>query len=283
MPMNNIDVSVIMPCYNDGLYIQEAISSVDLVQNPDTEIMIIDDGSTDSKTIEVLSQIRHERIHVLHANHAGPSAARNLGIRSAQGRYILPLDADDRIEQEYIEKARQLLQDRPEIGIVYCHADLFGKESGPWKLPEYSFDRMLVQNLVFVSAMFRKADWEAVGGFRTDMEFGMEDYDFFIGILALDKEIVQLPETLFHYRIKKTSRTTAFLEDRTHVKMAFQQIYEHHQDFYQKHAKRYACLLRDELIQEQYEKQRLIHANALLLRLKQAPPVNWLVKRIFRK
>lgn len=283
MPMRSIDVSVIMPCFNDGLYIQEAIDSVDLARNLNTEIIVVDDESTDARTIEILSQIRHERIHVLHGSHAGPSAARNLGIRSAQGRYILPLDADDRIEREYIEKARQLLQNRPEIGAVYCHADLFGKESGPWKLPDYSFDRMLVQNLVFVSAMFRKDDWEAVGGFRSDMEFGMEDYDFFIGILALDKEIVQLPETLFHYRIKKSSRTTAFLEDRAHVKTAFRQIYAHHQEFYQKHAKRYACLLRDELIQEQYEKQRLIHANALLLRLKQAPPVNWLARHILRK
>lgn len=283
MPMKSIDVSVIMPCYNDGQYLQEAIDSVNLAQNLNTEIIIIDDGSTDSRTREILAQLGHERIHVLQAGHAGPSAARNLGIRSAQGRYILPLDADDRIEQEYIEKARQLLQERPEIGVVYCHADLFGKESGPWKLPDYSFDRMLVQNLVFVSAMFRKDDWEAVGGFRTDMESGMEDYDFFIGILALNKEIVQLPETLFHYRIKKCSRTTAFLEDRTQVQTAFRQIYAHHQDFYQRHAKRYACLLRDELIQEQYEKQKLIQANALLLRLKQAPPVNWLARHLLRK
>ena len=283
MPMRDIEVSVIMPCYQDGQYLQEAINSVNLERNLHTEIIIIDDGSTDLLTREILSRISHDRIRLLHTDHAGPSAARNLGIRKAQGEYILPLDADDRIELEYVGKARQVLEDHPEIGVVYCHADLFGEESGPWKLPDYSFERMLVQNLVFVSAMFRKKDWEAIGGFRTDMVYGMEDYDFFIGILALGKEIVQLPETLFHYRIKKKSRTTAFLGEQTQVKATFRQIYAHHQAFYQKHAACYACLLRDELIQEQYEKQKLMQANELLLHLKRIAPMNWLAKRLFRK
>ena len=99
----------------------------------------------------------------------------------------------------------------------------------------------------------------------------------------LHKEIVQLPETLFHYRIKKNSRTTAFLGEQTQVKATFRQIYAHHQAFYQKHAACYACLLRDELIQEQYEKQKLMEEIEMLLRLKRMAPVNWLVKHLLRK
>lgn len=278
-----VEVSVIMPCFNDGLYIHEAIQSVDLKRNEQTEIIIIDDGSTDSLTRSILSQIHGDRIRVIHADHGGPSAARNLGIENALGSYILPLDADDCIEAEYIEKALSVLKNDSKIGVVYCHADLFGQETGPWKLPDYSFDRMLVQNLVFVTAMFRKEDWAAIGGFRSDMKYGMEDYDFFIGMLASGKEIYQLPEVMFHYRIKNISRTTAFLKESSHVKEAFQQIYEHHQDFYQRYAKQYACILRKELIQEQYEKQRLIHANRVILRIKKFAPINWLVKFIWRK
>ncbi|MBQ8618170.1 MAG: glycosyltransferase family 2 protein [Clostridia bacterium] len=281
--MKAVDVSVIMPCFNDGRYIQEAIESVDLIRNKETEIIIVDDGSTDSLTKSILSQLSDERIRIIHADHGGPSAARNLGIENARGSYILPLDADDRIEPEYIETALNILKNNPRVGVVYCHADLFGEETGMWKLPDYSFERMLIQSLVFVTAMFRKEDWSAIGGFRTDMKHGMEDYDFFIGMLAFGKEIYQLPEVLFHYRIKNSSRTTAFLKESSHVKEAFQQIYEHHQEFYQKNAKLYACLLRAELIQEQYEKQRLIQANQMILRIKRIAPINWLVKRVLRK
>ena len=85
MPMRDIEVSVIMPCYQDGQYLQEAINSVNLERNLHTEIIIIDDGSTDLLTREILSRISHDRIRLLHTDHAGPSAARNLGIRKAQG------------------------------------------------------------------------------------------------------------------------------------------------------------------------------------------------------
>ena len=280
---NTIKVSIIMPCYNDGQYLMEAIESVALENNKDTEVIIIDDGSDDGKTPQILSGIAHERIHVLHTEHVGPSAARNTGIAQAQGCYILPLDADDRIEACYISQAATVLDQGAHVGAVYCHADLFGQASGPWKLPDYSFERMLVENLVFVTAMFRKADWETVGGFRTDMKDGLEDYDFFMGILALGREIVQLPEVLFHYRIKKKSRTTSFVRDQEAVKRAFANVYEHHKAFYQEHAALYANLLRNELIQEKYEKERLMQMNGWMLKLKQIPLVNWLGKKILRR
>ena len=281
--MNTIKVSIIMPCYNDGQYLMEAIESAALEENTDTEVIVIDDGSDDGQTAKILTDIKHERIHVLHTQHVGPSAARNAGIAQARGRYILPLDADDRIESCYIRRAAEVLDQRDHVGAVYCHADLFGHASGPWKLPDYSFERMLVENLVFVTAMFRKEDWIATGGFRTDMKDGLEDYDFFIGILALGKDIVQLPDILFHYRIKKKSRTTNFVRDQEAVKRAFANVYEHHSAFYENHAALYANLLRNELIQEKYEKERLMQMNAWMIRLKRVPFINWLGRKLMRR
>ena len=278
--MAEIDVSIVMPCYNDGQYIREAIDSVRLAENPNVEVIVINDGSDDGATNTVLGSLAGERIRVLHTEHIGPSGARNAGIRQAGGRYILPLDADDRIDAAYIPAAMALLEENPGIGVAYCHAELFGEKTGRWALPDYSFERMLVENLVFVSAMFRKSDWEAVGGFRTDMKEGMEDYDFFIGILALGRTIVQLPETYFFYRIKKKSRTTEFLMDQEAVRRAFHQIYEHHAAFYQAHAQCYAEALRNELIVQKAEKEQILRSLGWLNRIRSFAPAKALARKL---
>lgn len=251
--MKGIEVSVIMPCFNDGQYLLDAIESVNIKENTQVEIVIVDDGSTDEKTKRILKQVCHERIRVLHREHAGPSAARNEGIEHAYGDYILPLDADDRIESTYINKAVEILKKNSKIGVVYCYADLFGKAKGRWKLPDYSFERMLVDNIVFVTAFYRKEDWKKVGGYRTDMKYGLEDYDFFLSILEMKKSIYQIPEVLFHYRIKSCSRTTAFMSDKEQVKETYRTLYEHHIPFYQEHAGQYAMLLRNELIEQKFK------------------------------
>lgn len=88
--------------------------------------------------------------------------------------------------------------------------------------------KMLLDNVVFVTALFYREDWEKIGGFNTNMQAGMEDYDFWLGILELGKEIYQIPEILFHYRIKPVSRTTGFQSDYIQVQQVYRQIYDNH-------------------------------------------------------
>ena len=66
-----------------------------------------------------------------------------------------------------------------------------------WELPPYSLSNMLVGNIIFISALFRKSDWEKVGGFCTDFKIGLEDYDFWLSILELGREVYQIPKRLF--------------------------------------------------------------------------------------
>jgi len=227
-------VSVIMPCYNDGEFIREAVASVFAQTYPCIELIIIDDGS-EKPTKKILKEISGKTgCILLESEHKGPSEARNIGIREASGTYILPLDADDEILPAYIEKAVQIMEENPDTGAVYCHAELFGEEQGRWNLPEYSFERMLVGNIVFVTALFRKKDWEAVGGFKTNMKHGLEDYDFWLSILEQNKTIYQLPEVLFRYRKKKKSRTTSLTGDKETVRQAYGTIYENHKKFFRK-------------------------------------------------
>lgn len=265
--MEDIQISVIMPCYNDGRYIMEAIESVNLSYNLTTEIVVIDDGSDDPLTRKILSKLNHDRVRLCHTQHIGPSGARNHGIEQARGEFILPLDADDRIEHTYIHRAMKELQEHEQYGAVYCYADLFGREKGRWKLPAYSLDRMLLESVVFVTAMFRKSDWESVGGFRMDMEYGLEDYDFFLSILEAGKEIYQIPEVLFHYRIKRRSRTTRFVSNKEHVKKMYRDIYIRHRKLYQEHMDQYVCALRDELIEQKYKLKWLRRLKAEFMRV----------------
>ncbi len=242
-------VSVIMPCYNDGQYIEEAILSVKQQTYADIELIVVDDGSDDEETIKILDRLEDEVI-LLRTKHLRPAGARNYGISHASGKYIMPVDSDDRIDKTYIEKAVKIIQTDEKIGVVYCEADLFGEKKGKWDLPKYSFDKMLLDNIVFVTALFYKEDWEKVGGFNTHMLAGMEDYDFWLAILALGKEIYQIPEILFHYRIKPVSRTTGFQADYIQMQDTYRKIYDNHKEFYGRNAERYAKILRDALIEQ---------------------------------
>ena len=242
-------VSVIMPCYNDGKYIEEAVESVFAQTYKNIELIVIDDGSDEQETIDILNRLG-DRIVLLKTNHLRPAGARNYGITRATGKYILPVDSDDKIDSTYVAKAVEILEKNQNIGVVYCEADLFGEKSGKWDLPSYSFDKMLLDNVVFVTALFYREDWEKVGGFNTHMLAGMEDYDFWLAILALGKEIYQIPEILFHYRIKPVSRTTGFQSDYVQMQATYRQIYDHHKEFFEKNSEEYAKVLRDALIEQ---------------------------------
>ncbi len=246
-------VSVVMPCYNDGRFIQESIASVKAQTYPEIELIIVDDGSDDAETIAALDVLAKEKnIQVLHTTHVGPSTARNAAIREARGKYILPLDADDTIDPTYIAKAVKILENHKDTGVVYCEADLFGAQSGKWDLPAYSFETMLFDNIVFVTALFSKADWEKVGGFNENMKAGMEDYDFWLSILGEGKKIEQIPEVLFHYRIKDSSRTTQFQQDPSRIKETYHQLFDNHRAFLLAHADVLIPNMRDVLIDQLY-------------------------------
>ena len=241
-------VSIIMPCYNDGAYIKEAIESIKRQTWRNIELVIIDDGSDDPETLAILRTIDFPDVVMLAGEHRGPSAARNLGIQKASGQYILPVDSDDVIEDTYVEKAARILDMQPEVGIVYCHADLFGEKTGTWTLPDYSLRTFLIDNCIFVTSMFRKRHWEQVGGFCEDFVAGMEDYDFWLSLLGLGCEVVQLEETLFHYRIKASSRSTFFNNDYQAIQDTYVALYDRHREVICAHIDDYCKDLRRILI-----------------------------------
>lgn len=206
-------VSVIIPCFNDGTYIGEAVDSVLAQTYQDFEIIIVNDGSTDPRTNDILSNYSRPKTRVIQTTNQGVARARNRAIEEASGEFILPLDADDRIKETYLEKAVKALDTAGNIGIVYCLAEFFGGETGPWQLPDFSLEGMLLGNLIFCSALFRRADWLQVGGYNPNMRYGFEDWDLWLSVIELNREVFRIPEILFSYRIKTVSRTTRMTED----------------------------------------------------------------------
>lgn len=241
-------VTIVMPCFNDGKFIHESIKSAKQQTYPNIELIVIDDGSDDPYTLERLAAIDFPDCQLLHTDHVGPAAARNYGIQHARGEYVLPLDADDLIDKTYVEKAVAVMESNENMGIVYCRADKFGCEKGLWDLPDFSFEVFLLDNIIFVSALFRKSDWERIGGFQEKMVHGMEDYDFWLSVVQLGREVYQLPEVLFHYRIKKHSRTTRFIQNIENIQSTYEMIYHNHKELYRQHMDVYCVVLRRALI-----------------------------------
>lgn len=223
-------VSIIIPCFNLGKYIHTAIDSVLAQTFQDFEIIIVNDGSTDGETNQILDDLENLKIKVITTANQGLSNARNNGIEQAVGEYILPLDADDKIAPTYLEKAVRILDQNENIGIVYCRAEFFGVNNAKWELPDYELMQMLIDNMIFCSAFFRKADWKLVGGFKPTMIYGWEDYDFWLSIIELKREVCRLPEYLFYYRQRSKSMINKMTNE--HLYYSRQKIVENHKRLY---------------------------------------------------
>ncbi len=226
-------VSVIIPCYNQSMFIQEAIESVIKQTYSNIEIVCINDGSTDnsSQVIQRLAQKYKQIIFFDEKENHGLIYARNTAINAASGEYILPLDADDTIEPEYIEETVKILANNPDTGIVYSKARLFGTQNKEWKLPDYSKSNILYANCIFVSAMFRKSDFISIGGYKECMKDGYEDWDLWLSFIEKGFNVHRIDKILFNYRKhNKNSRSSQITKKQ--MNNIYKTILKHHTSLY---------------------------------------------------
>jgi len=225
-------VTVIMPTYNRAHLILESLNSVINQTYAHWECIIVDDGSTDG-TEQLLHPIveKDNRIKYFKKENGGAAAARNYGIAKSRGVYILPLDSDDLIAVTYIEKAVTQFQIHPKLKIVYSQASKFGTEEGKWLLPKFSYPLFLVYNMIFNSSMYKRTDFEHVGGY--DEQNMLEDWDFWIKILKSGGEVYQIPETMYFYRThERGSVTTLLSKNKELYKKSMDQLFKNHIDEY---------------------------------------------------
>jgi glycosyltransferase involved in cell wall biosynthesis len=258
-------VSIVIPCYNHGQFIVDAIQSVKNQTFKDFETIIVNDGSTDTYTNNLLNNLDIPGTRVLSTSNQGLASARNNGILNARGKIILPLDSDDKIHPHYVEKAVNVFNSDPSIRLVYCITQLFGDKKGQWILPDFSIENLMLANLFMPSSFFYREDWEKVKGFNPNMVYGGEDWDFWLSLAELGIKVYKIPEVLFYYRVRKGSmmKSVSF-ENRINLRS---RLYRNHQKLFHDNIE---VLFRHLALSER----------PLLQKIKDEHPLRYIIRRI---
>jgi glycosyltransferase involved in cell wall biosynthesis len=247
-------VSVIIPCYNLGQYLDEAVESVLSQTYQDFEILIVNDGSTDPATLALLADYRRPNTRVVQVAHCGVSAARNVGIANTTGAYLCALDADDRLEPTYLAKAVPVLDADPSVAFASCWLRTFGDESWDWKPERCDLPTILWEDSVLTAALVRRHAVVAIGGYDTQMPLqGAEDWDLWLTLAERGYRGVILPEVLFNYRRRAGSLSTVSWNGSGHLPLARYR--------FAKHWSTYRAHLRDVLLHQDAETSDLLRQN----------------------
>lgn len=249
-------ISIIIPCYNDNQYVEQAVNSALNQTYSNKEVIVIDDGSN-AKTKEVLKRLEPKITKLITQENKGQSTARNVGIREAKGEYILVLDSDDFFEPSFCKKAVALFLVDNLIKIVTCftnrifenyRTDIFKPRGG-------KIEAFLLNNCAMGSSMFRKSDWEKVLGYNEEMRSGFEDWEFYIRLLKEEGKAYVIPELLFNYRVKENSTTTKANKIKYTL---LKNIYFEHKDLYVNHYEKLIIHLLSKIENEEKEKNKSI-------------------------
>lgn len=197
-------LSVVIPTYQHSHVLAETLNSIKQQTYHDYEVIVVDDGNEDRDSVSSVVQNFTESFPIRiirHEENKGLAAARNTGVVNARGVYILTLDSDDLIRPTFMERTIEVLDARPDIAIVYTDVETFSPAGNQiLEMPDYDFDLLLQKNLMACASPFRREVWEKVGGYKTDMIYGWEDYLFWIEAGRKGMCGLHIPEPLFMYR-----------------------------------------------------------------------------------
>ena len=210
-------VTVVIPCFNYGIFVIDAIDSILCQTLKNVEIIVVDGGSTDTSTVKVLRAIQRPRTTILFRegrHYVGDN--RNYGIEKAKGRYICCLDADDTLDPTYLEKAVFYLETYG-YDIVSTAINFIGAKEGQIDIIELpDLTDMVSGNHVLTCAVFRRQLWESSGGY-VDIGIGKhhvaEDWDFWLRLAVKGARIRNISsEYLFNYRIHENGSLSSDIE-----------------------------------------------------------------------
>lgn len=198
-------ISVVIPCYNQGKYLKDALQSLSICDPSLFETIIVNDGSTDDFTNDYTKELSENGHQVIFQDNQGLGAARNNGIMQSRGDFILPLDADNKVRPEYLEIGIEVLQTRPEVSVVYGNANYFGGKSGLLRPGNFNLQKLMLGNFIDACAVIRKSTIEYVGYYDNMKIMGYEDWDLWLRIAFKDFNFHYVDQTLFDYRVSDNS------------------------------------------------------------------------------
>lgn len=229
--MNRKLVSVVIPFYNMEEFLEETVDSVLKSTYPALEIVLMNDGSTD-RSFEIAFRLaeRHPSVTLYTQENRGVSVARNRAISLSHGTYILPVDGDDLIGEEFIARAVEILEKQPDVKVVCPKSVFIGARTGEWKLPGFSLRLLARKNMMSACAVYRKSDWERIGGYCEEI-IAREDWEFWISMLKEGGRVVHLPYVGLYYRIRKNSKRVS---DRSLKKRVVDVLNKRHPEFFRR-------------------------------------------------
>ncbi|MGO8859306.1 MAG: glycosyltransferase [Acidimicrobiales bacterium] len=226
-PDADATVSAVIPFFNHGMVVDEALEAIRRQSRPVDEIVVVDDGSTDPYSLSVLARLEADGVAVVHQHNQGPGSARNLGAEQCAGDAILFLDSDDTVSEHHVERALGALAGAPaEVGFVYPDMQFMGNEHHLVVMPPYNLYLLLHRNFCCMGGLIDRSVFDAGFRFRSDRLVGHEDWDFFVNLGV--SGIYGRP---FHgaplgYRRWGFSRSDAVNESQT----GLAEVREHHPD-----------------------------------------------------
>jgi glycosyltransferase involved in cell wall biosynthesis len=222
-------ISVVVPCYNGGKFLDQLTSSLAQQTFRDFETIIVNDGSTDPVTQSKLATL-DPPIRVVHQENRGLSAARNVGFSESRADLVMVLDCDDQLEPTYLEESLGVLQSAPpEVGFVFTHERFVGARQGIKKYYFNVFDA-LSTNVIGYSMLIRKTAWRRAGGYDESMRDGYEDWEFNLRLICAGFRGIELPKPLFIYNVSTQGMLMSH-SSRMHAAL-WRQIRKKHIDLY---------------------------------------------------
>ncbi|MCL2749324.1 MAG: glycosyltransferase [Alphaproteobacteria bacterium] len=222
-------ISIIMPTYNASRYVRDAIESVFAQTFQDWELVLINDGSTDN-SLDIANEYANQddRIRIINnPRNLGLLDTKNIGVNAAVGRYIFPLDPDDMLAPECLEKVHNIIT-TTDYAVVCPNGHFFGEQSGVFDFPKPTrYNMYRCTNGIHNSSIYEKKYWEKYGGYDKNFSKGYEDFDFWLNFLDDGKKVIRIDDELFFYRIKpkENSRNE---ECRQHHKLLFKKLRRKH-------------------------------------------------------
>jgi glycosyltransferase involved in cell wall biosynthesis len=188
----------------------ECLQSIKGTKLQNYEIIIVNDGSTDTDTLRILEEINDPDIFILHQKNKGLSAARNTGISNAKGSYILPLDCDNLINRNYLTIGVDVLSHHDDVDVVYGDSIFFGDVEKVNEVGNFNLQRLMLGNYIDACVLVRKTVFEKWGGFDEHIKDGMEDWELWLRTAFNGGKFYYINQPCFFYRIRSNSmmRTT---------------------------------------------------------------------------
>ncbi|MEO6729265.1 MAG: glycosyltransferase family A protein [Candidatus Dojkabacteria bacterium] len=231
-------VSIIIPLYNQGQFLEDSVNSALAQTYSNIEVIIVEDGSTDGKTPAIADKFQSEKVKVIHKENGGLPMARNTGIYESKAEFFVPLDADDKLDPKFIEKTMEVMTSNEKVGVVYTDQQFFGIENKIMSMREFDLGFQLVLNHVSVCSLIRRKAFEEVKtkneyGYNPNMKFGYEEWDLYIGIAESGWEFKVIHEPLFLYRRRGNSMVSNTLKNH---EILTEQMMKNHKETYMKYS-----------------------------------------------